>query len=75
MTKHTQILWAATACALIALTVSSARAFDQESSDDRSNNAYAIGLWGDLPYSTAQEAGVTDLIADMNSQNLAFTAH
>jgi hypothetical protein len=42
--------------------------------DDRS--PYAIGLWGDLPYSSAQATvGVPNLIADMNSQNLAFTAH
>ncbi len=37
---------------------------------------YAIGLWGDLPYSVAQaQVGVPNLIADMNSQNLAFTVH
>jgi hypothetical protein len=41
--------------------------------DDR--EPYAIGLWGDLPYSAAQAIGVNTLIADMNSQNLAFTAH
>ncbi len=42
--------------------------------DDRS--AYAIGLWGDLPYSSVQATvGVPNLVADMNSQNLAFTAH
>ena len=37
---------------------------------------YAIGLWGDLPYSDAQATvGVPNLIADMNKQDLAFTAH
>jgi hypothetical protein len=37
---------------------------------------YAIGLWGDLPYSDTQAlVGVPNLIADMNSQDLAFTAH
>jgi hypothetical protein len=37
---------------------------------------YAIGLWGDLPYSPAQETvGVPNLIADMNAQRLAFTVH
>jgi hypothetical protein len=37
---------------------------------------YAIGLWGDLPYSPTQATvGVPNLIADMNSQELAFTAH
>jgi hypothetical protein len=37
---------------------------------------YAIGLWGDLPYSSEQAVpGVARLIADMNAENLAFTAH
>jgi hypothetical protein len=37
---------------------------------------YAIGLWGDLPYSDTQAlVGVPNMIADMNSQDLAFTAH
>ncbi len=38
--------------------------------------AYAIGLWGDMPYNTMQATiGVPNLIRDMNSQDLAFTAH
>ncbi len=41
-----------------------------------SQPSYAIGLWGDLPYSTTQATvGVPNLIADMNRQDLAFTAH
>jgi hypothetical protein len=37
---------------------------------------YAVGLWGDLPYSDVQATtGVPNLIADMNSQDLAFTVH
>jgi len=37
---------------------------------------YAIGVWGDLPYSDIQATvGVPNLIADMNSQKLAFTVH
>jgi len=41
-----------------------------------SRGVYAIGLWGDLPYSTIQETtGVPNLIADMNRHDLAFTAH
>jgi len=40
------------------------------------NAEYAIGLWGDLPYSAIQATvGVPNMIADMNSQKLAFTAH
>ena len=41
-----------------------------------SRGPYAIGLWGDLPYSTTQATiGVPNLIADMNSQKLVFTVH
>lgn len=39
-------------------------------------STYAIGLWGDLPYSDTQAlVGVPNLIADMNAQKLAFTVH
>jgi len=42
--------------------------------DDR--GSYAIALWGDLPYSDLQAtAGVPNLIADMNAQDLAFSVH
>jgi hypothetical protein len=53
----------------------------QDRGDDRGHerdgqSAYAIGLWGDLPYSDAQAAvGVPNLIADMNRHRLAFTVH
>ena len=52
-----------------------ARAFDGNEDGEDDNKAYAIGLWGDLPYSAGQAIGVKNLIADMNSQRLAFTAH
>jgi hypothetical protein len=40
------------------------------------NAAYAVGLWGDLPYSEEQATqGVPNLIVDMNSQKLAFSVH
>ncbi|BCL35777.1 hypothetical protein NSMS1_22240 [Nostoc sp. MS1] len=42
---------------------------------ENANAPYEIGLWGDLPYSPAQEVGVIKLIEDMNSQRLAFTVH
>jgi len=56
------------------------RARDDFDWDDHSHDhhhvAYAIGLWGDMPYSDAQAlTGVPNLIADMNSQDLVFTAH
>jgi hypothetical protein len=62
-----------------AITVNAATetAQDREAERGRSyRGVYAIGLWGDLPYSSVQaESGVPNLIADMNSQDLAFTAH
>lgn len=54
-----------------AISLASAREYKYE----RENKSYAIGLWGDLPYSDLQAAGVPNLIADMNAQNLAFTVH
>jgi len=37
---------------------------------------YAVGLWGDVPYSDVQATtGVPNLIADMNSADLAFTVN
>jgi len=43
--------------------------------NQQSTRPYAIGLWGDLPYSAEQAAVIPNLIADMNSQDLVFTAH
>jgi len=44
--------------------------------DDGQRERYAIGLWGDLPYSDVQAlTGVPNLIADMNRQDLKFTVH
>jgi hypothetical protein len=47
--------------------------------DGRTNHKdfeYAIGLWGDLPYSDLQATtGVPNLIADLNRQDLEFVAH
>jgi hypothetical protein len=44
--------------------------------EDKGNDPYSIGLWGDLPYSDAQATiGVPNLIDDMNKQKLAFSVH
>ena len=49
---------------------------DDSQGNNEGNTSYAIGLWGDLPYSDVQAiTGVPNLIADMNSQDLAFTVH
>jgi hypothetical protein len=44
------------------------RESDDRDDDERGGRApYAIGLWGDMPYSTLQATvGVPNLIADMN---------
>ncbi|MEH2308537.1 hypothetical protein [Nostoc sp.] len=53
-----------------------ATANEKEYEYEGENETYAIGLWGDMPYSDLQATtGVPNLIADMNAQNLAFTVH
>lgn len=50
-------------------------ASEQGQEKENGNNPYAIGLWGDMPYNDIQaQVGVPNLINDMNSQDLAFTA-
>jgi hypothetical protein len=66
------------ALAAAALTAGLALANRGHQGNDSSHgeDSYAIGLWGDLPYNDVQKTiGVPNLIADMNSQPLAFTAH
>ena len=67
------------AACLAIMPVGSARADDDDrdrDGDRGGERAYAIGLWGDLPYSDLQaQVGVPNLIADMNAQKLAFTVH
>lgn len=49
---------------------------DPKDKDQDDKHSYAIGLWGDLPYSDVQaQIGVPNMIADMNSQDLEFVAH
>jgi hypothetical protein len=63
------------ALALVGTATASTR-FGNDDDDNNANNAYAIGLWGDLPYSPVQETvGLPNLISDMNAQRLAFTVH
>jgi hypothetical protein len=65
--------------ALVALVLgafTTVRAFQSGDDRDDDRGRYAIGLWGDLPYSDVQaQVGIPNLIADMNSQELAFTVH
>ena len=57
--------------AAMALTAMGAALADEDVDD-----AYAIGLWGDLPYSDLQATvGLPNLVADMNAHRLVFTVH
>jgi hypothetical protein len=74
----TRILVGATAAILLlaATTAFAARRVGRDDDRDDDRRPYAIGLWGDLPYSDVQAiTGVPNLIADMNGHDLAFTAH
>ncbi len=66
--------------AFVLIAVSPAQAYQNPNGSSDNNGVgrqvYSIGLWGDLPYSDTQAlVGVPNLIADMNSQQLAFTVH
>ena len=65
------------AAACFALLPLAAQADDRDNDRDHGGErAYAIGLWGDMPYSDLQATvGVPNVIADMNAQRLAFTVH
>jgi hypothetical protein len=69
-------LWAFVSVLVLA-AINPANADDHGNArDDNEKDSYAIGLWGDLPYSDEQATvGIPNLIADMNSQRLAFTVH
>ncbi|MGA7934807.1 MAG: hypothetical protein WCA35_14780 [Kovacikia sp.] len=64
------------AAILVGASIGLATAKDNERENESEGEPYSIGLWGDLPYNDVQAVtGVPNLITDMNSQNLAFTAH
>ena len=67
-------LWL-TFAAIIVISIATLAASDRDDDDRDRVNTYAIGLWGDVPYSDIQEIGVVNLIKDMNNQRLAFTVH
>ena len=70
------VLWAAAGLVFAGAIAANTRADRDDEDRDDGDGTYAIGLWGDLPYSDLQATtGVPNLIADMNSQKLAFTVH
>lgn len=72
MHRHLTLIVAALIAA--ALTAGLAAADDDEGRHEA--RAYAVGLWGDVPYSDAQRtAGTPNLIRDLNRHRLAFSVH
>ena len=70
-----KLLVLALAVTLVAVVVAGIAIAGKPGTNDRKFD-YAIGLWGDLPYSAVQaNPGIPDLIADMNAQDLEFTIH
>jgi hypothetical protein len=62
--------------AALATSLAAGHEFHHGDDDRDQHEGYAIGLWGDLPYSDLQaQTGVPNLIADMNRQDLEFTVH
>jgi len=74
--RHVRLaMWTAVA-AILAISITTLFASDQDDDDQGNRDGqYAIGLWGDVPYSVTQETGVANLITDMNKQSLAFSVH
>lgn len=70
------ILASAVVATILSIIVTSALADMDYDDRNEGRDSYAIGLWGDLPYSDTQaQFGVPNLIADMNKHDLAFTIH
>jgi len=62
----------ALATALV-LAVGAGVAVGSNGATNKKTFEYAVGLWGDLPYSTQQAERIPALIQDMNDAQLAFT--
>jgi hypothetical protein len=66
------VLLAATAAAAITAGIAVAG----KGNGNNKTFEYAVGLWGDLPYSDVQaQTGVPNLIADLNSEDIEFSVH
>src|SRR2546423_9766343 len=67
--------WPLIAAALAAV-IATGLALGGNGETNKKTFEYAIGLWGDFPYSDVQaQTGVPNLIADMNDAGLEFTVH
>jgi len=78
-TKRKALVIVAVTVVAITTTLAADREFERGRGADEDRDGrggYAIGLWGDLPYSDLQATtGVPHLIDDMNRQDLEFTVH
>jgi hypothetical protein len=69
------VLWPLLAAA-IAASLTAGLAVGGNGKENKRKFQYAVGLWGDFPYSDVQaQIGVPNLIADMNDSKLEFTVH
>lgn len=76
--RRTVLVTAAALFVAVVATASAQKGGDRDDDErgERRDASYAIGLWGDLPYSDLQATvGVPNLIKDMNRQELEFTVH
>jgi hypothetical protein len=77
--KRLAVLFAVLAAALVASAVAApgtGRTGDDADGGGGGGQRYSVGLWGDVPYSTEQQAvGVPNLLAEMNREQLAFSVH
>jgi hypothetical protein len=70
-----KLLWPVLAAALAA-AVTTGLALGGNGQTNNKTFEYAVGLWGDLPYSNVQATtGVPNLIADMNASDIEFSVH
>lgn len=62
--------------ALVLAAVTAGLAIGGNGQTNNKTFEYAMGLWGDLPYSDGQATtGVPNLIADMNNSDIEFSVH
>ena len=67
-------LWLALVAAVTVAAVAAGIAVAEKDKGNDKNFEYAIGLWGDFPYSDVQaQVGVPNLIDDMNDADIKFS--
>lgn len=71
----TKPVWKRAPACVALFALCSATSASADPGNEHENDRYAIGLWGDLPYSPVQAAGVEKLVDDMNAQKLEFSVH